>query len=170
MNIQEIMKAAQNMQARLAEAQAKLDTVEVEGQFAPHPAERRQHLRPPEIAGGFVSGRRGRAGIRRRTPAQTASRTGWPRGRHWLRGQGERQSAGSINDRGSFSALPAPRVNTYTAETDRQWRASIRLRRAIQDRGTRPRRSGRGACGLRPAYRPGRARRPVRRPPSAPRS
>lgn len=32
MNIQEIMKAAQNMQARLADAQAKLDTIEVEGQ------------------------------------------------------------------------------------------------------------------------------------------
>lgn len=32
MNIQEIMKAAQNMQAKLADAQAKLDTIEVEGQ------------------------------------------------------------------------------------------------------------------------------------------
>lgn len=32
MNIQEIMKAAQNMQAKMAEAQAKLDTIEVEGQ------------------------------------------------------------------------------------------------------------------------------------------
>ncbi len=32
MNIQEIMKAAQNMQAKMAEAQAKLDAIEVEGQ------------------------------------------------------------------------------------------------------------------------------------------
>lgn len=32
MNFQEIMKAAQNMQSKMAEAQAKLDAIEVEGQ------------------------------------------------------------------------------------------------------------------------------------------
>lgn len=32
MNFQEIMKAAQTMQSKMADAQAKLDTIEVEGQ------------------------------------------------------------------------------------------------------------------------------------------